>query len=41
MLDLIYFCSNANETGLSNDIVSTKIYDKRDDFDFEMVNIPF
>ena len=26
---------------ISNDIVSTKIYDKRDDFDFEMVNVPF
>ena len=26
---------------ISNDIVSTKIYDKRDDFDFEMVNFPF
>ena len=25
----------------SNDIVSTKIYDKRDDFDFEIVNFPF
>ena len=25
----------------SNDIVSTKIYDKRDDFDFENVNFPF
>ena len=24
----------------SNDIVSTKIYDKRDDFDFEIVNFP-
>ena len=24
----------------SNDIVSTKIYDKRDDFDFEIVNSP-
>ena len=24
-----------------NDIVSTKIYDKRYDFDFEMVNLPF
>ena len=24
-----------------NDIVSTKIYDKRDDFDFEIVNFPF
>ena len=26
---------------ISNDIVSTNIYDKRDDFDFEIVNIPF
>ena len=25
---------------ISNDIVSTKIYDKRDDFDFENVNFP-
>ena len=25
----------------SNDIVSTKIYDKLDDFDFEIVNFPF
>ena len=25
----------------SNDIVSTKIYDKRDDFDFEIVKFPF
>ena len=25
---------------ISNDIVSTKNYDKRDDFDFEIVNIP-
>ena len=24
-----------------NDIVSTKISDKRDDFDFEIVNFPF
>ena len=24
-----------------NDIVSTKIYDKRDDFNFEIVNFPF
>ena len=24
-----------------NGIVSTKIYDKRDDFDFELVNFPF
>ena len=26
---------------ISNDIVSTKIYDKRDDFDFEIINFPF
>ena len=25
---------------ISNDIVSTKIYDKRDDFDFKIVNFP-
>ena len=26
---------------ISNDIVLNKIYDKRDDFDFEIVNFPF
>ena len=26
---------------ISNDIISTKIYNKRDDFDFEIVNFPF
>ena len=26
---------------ISNDIVSTKVYYKRDDFDFEIVNFPF
>ena len=26
---------------ICNDIVSTKIYGKRDDFDFEIVNFPF
>ena len=26
---------------ISNDIASTKIYDKRDDFDFEIVDFPF
>ena len=26
---------------ISNDILSTKIYDKRDNFDFEIVNFPF
>ena len=45
-------CKSLNETdteaafldlhlSISNDIVSTKIYDKRDDFDFEVVNFPF
>ena len=33
-LDLHLFISN-------NNIVSTKSYDKRDDFDFEIVNFPF
>ena len=26
---------------ITNDIVSTKIYDKRDDFNIEIVNFPF
>ena len=26
---------------ISNGVVSTKVYDKRDDFDFEIVNFPF
>ena len=26
---------------IHNDTVSTKIYDKRDDFDFDIVNFPF
>ena len=26
---------------ISNDLISNKIYDKRDDFDFEIVNFPF
>ena len=25
---------------ISNDFVSSKIYDKRDDFDFDIVNVP-
>ena len=42
--------ANTSDTGsricrlaffISNDIVSTKIYDKRDDFDFETVNFLF
>ena len=26
---------------ISNDTVSTKIYDRHDDFDFEIINFPF
>ena len=37
--------ANSSDTDLnlsiSNDIVSSKIYDKRDDFNFEIVNFPF
>ena len=42
--------ANTSDTGatfldlhlsISNDIVTTKIYDKRDDFDFEFFNFPF
>ena len=42
--------ANASDTEVSfldlnlsihNDIVSTKIYDKRDDFNFDIVNVPF
>ena len=29
------------QLSISNDIISTKIYDKRDDFDFEIVNFRF
>ena len=33
--------TEAASLSISNGIVSTKIYDKRDDFDFESVNFPF
>ena len=48
--ELQLYKANASDTeaafvdlhlSISNDIVSTKIYDKRDDFDFEIVNFPF
>ena len=29
------------DLSITNGIVSTKIYDKRDDFNFEIVNFPF
>ena len=29
------------DLSISNGIVSSKIYDKRDDFNFEIVNFPF
>ena len=35
----VYFESMVSQ--ISNDIVFTKIYDKRDDFDFKIVNFPF
>ena len=28
-------------TSINNDTVSTNIYDKRDDIDFDIVNLPF
>ena len=30
-----------NKTNISNGFVSSNIYDKRDDFDFDIVNYPF
>ena len=38
---MLYFFLFDLHLSISNDIVSTKIYDKRDDFDFEIVNFPF
>ena len=38
LIDLVE--SNFQREG-SNDIVSTKTYDKRGNFDFEIVNFPF
>ena len=35
------FCASTTAESRANDIVSTKIYDKRDDFDFKIVNFPF
>ena len=29
------------DLSITNGIVSSKIYDKRDDFNFEIVNVPF
>ena len=29
------------DLSITNGIVSSKIYDKQDDFDFEIVNLPF
>ena len=48
--ELKLYKANASDTeaafldlhlSISNNIVSTKIYDKRDDFEFEIVNSPF
>ena len=37
---MIYTVSISKDK-LSNGLVSSKIYDKRDDFDFDIVNFPF
>ena len=43
--NLINSCTEAAfldlHLSISNDIVSTKIHYKRDDYDFEIVNFPF
>ena len=48
--ELQFYKANTSDTeaafldlhlSISNDIVSTKIYDKRDNFDFKIVNFPF
>ena len=48
--ELQLYKANASDTetafldsnlSIHNDIVSTKIYDKRDDFNFDIVNFPF
>ena len=33
--------NKADDNTISNGFVSSKIYDKRDDFDFDIVNFPF
>ena len=41
-IDNVYFDTFLDlHLSISNDIVSTKTYDKRDDFDFDIVNFPF
>ena len=48
--ELLFKRANSSDTeapffglnlSITNGIVSTKIYDKRDDFNFEIVNFPF
>ena len=46
LLDLSLICQSSRfklnlNLSIHNDIVSTKIYDKRDDFNFDIVNFPF
>ena len=47
MVSLVYhtelklYKANPSNTEASNGIISTKIYDKRDDFNFEIVIFPF
>ena len=48
-INIVYFDNTSDKEAafidlhlsISNDIVSTKIYDKPDDFDFEIVNFPY
>ena len=40
-LNLLFWAFSDLHLSISNDIVSTKIYDKRDDFDFVIINFPF
>ena len=32
--------ANTSDLSISNGLVSSKVYDKRDDFDFDIVNFP-
>ena len=38
---IIHVCLNGKRISIANGFVSSKIYDKRDDFDFDIVNFPF
>ena len=38
---LLITCDTAVYAIISNDSISTKIFDEQDDFDFDVVNFPF